>query len=195
MSTESSYIDYFSILEISADCKSGEAIRNYKRKMKDLVIEIARIEITEERRDAYLLDLARLNAAYYILRDKEQREEYCAKREEVMRLEAEWRAMAERAPESPEADQLRRSFDAALRHFLSTYMEEKMLEAGRDKDCVEASHWDAAHERHATRVLRHYRQQLYREIHERLPYYEITPPRIDWAERKQTVAAMMRERA
>lgn len=193
MSTESSYIDYFAILELPQDCKSGEAIRNYKKKMKDLVIEIARVEITDERRDAYLLKLARLNAAYFILRDKELREEYCLKRAEVMRLEDQWRETAERAPESEETDRLRRAFDAALRHFLSTYMEELMLEAGRDKDCVEASHWNAEHERHATRVLRHYRQQLYREIHERLPYYEITPPQIDWEERKRIVAAMIAE--
>lgn len=192
MSTESSYINYLEVLELPEDCKSGEAIRAYKKKMKDLVIEIARVEITEERRSTFLLEMARLNAAYYILRDKDLREKYLEDRAHVMRLEDEWRAAAEKDAASEDADQLRRSYDAVLRHFLSTYMEELMLEAGRDKECVEASHWDAAHERLATRVLRHYRQQLYREIHERLPFYEITPPKLDWEERKQTVAEILK---
>lgn len=192
MSAESSYIDYFAVLEMPLDCKSGDAIRTYKKKMKDLIIEIARVQITEERRDAFLLEIARLNAAYYILRDKELRESYLESRTQVMQLEDEWRQAVENNADPAETDRLRRGFDAAVRHFLSRYMEELMLEAGRDKECVEASHWDAAHERHATRVLRHYRQQLYREIHERLPYYEITTPRIDWDERRQTAAQLMK---
>ncbi len=192
MSTESSYINYLEVLEMPEDCKSGEAIRAYKKKMKDLVIEIARVEITEERRSTFLLEMARLNAAYYILRDKDLREKYLADRAQVMQLEEEWHATVEKNPDSEDADRLRRSYDSVLRHFLSTYMEELMLEAGRDKECVEASHWDAAHERLATRVLRHYRQQLYREIHERLPYYEVTQPKINWDERKQVVAELLK---
>lgn len=192
MSTESSYINYLEVLELPEDCKSGEAIRAYKKKMKDLVIEIARVEITEERRSTFLLEMARLNAAYYILRDKDLREKYLADRAQVMQIEEEWRATVEKEPASEDADRLRRSYDTVLRHFLSTYMEELMLEAGRDKECVEASHWDAAHERLATRVLRHYRQQLYREIHERLPYYEVTQPDINWDERKQVVAELLK---
>ena len=75
--------------------------------------------------------------------------------------------------------------------FLTVYVEEAMLEAGRDKDCVDASNWDSAHERHAFRILRHYRQGLYQEILERLPYCEVTAPAVDWDERTRTVAALM----
>jgi hypothetical protein len=70
-------------------------------------------------------------------------------------------------------------------------MEELVLEAGRDPECVEASHWDPAHERHASSVLRHHRQRLYHQIHERLPYYDITRPEIDWEERARTASAML----
>ena len=50
------YVDYFQILKIAPDAKPGEVRTSYKQLMKDLVMEIARIEITEERRDRYLLD-------------------------------------------------------------------------------------------------------------------------------------------
>ena len=66
-----------------------------------------------------------------------------------------------------------------------------MLEAGRDRDCVETSHWDPYHERHASRVLRHYRQRLYHEVRERLPYHEVSKPEVDWDERARTVAVLL----
>lgn len=186
---DSGYINYFEILGLGMDAKPGEVRNKYKRMMKDLVMEIARIEITEATRDKYLLNMATLNAAFYILRDNARREQYARDRENVMALEDQWREAVEK--QMGNADGLRRSFDSALRHFLSVYMEELMLEAGRDQECVEASHWDIAHERHAARVLRHYRQRLYHEIHERLPFYDVTPPQINWEERGRKVAALL----
>lgn len=183
------YVNYFQILKIAPDAKPGEVRNAYKQLMKDLVMEIARVEITGERRDRYLLEMAKLNASFYILRENDTREAYWAARTELIALEEAWR----NAVESGEAnvDAARRAYDAKLRHFLSRYVEEAMLEAGRDKGCVEASNWDAAHERHASRILRHYRQSLYQRILERLPYWEVTPPRIDWDERKRVVAAIL----
>ncbi|HOV60363.1 MAG TPA: hypothetical protein PK349_04790 [Candidatus Hydrogenedentes bacterium] len=177
---ETGYVDYVALLGLPPDFKPGDVRRVYRKKMKDLMVEISRAEITEERKNHYLLQIAQLNAAFYILRDRERGEKYLADRKEVMDLEEEWRTHAD---DPEKSDQLRRRFDQTLRAFLSTYLEELMLEAGRDPECVECSHWDAAHERHASRVLRHYRQRLYQVIHERLPYYDITPPRIDWEER------------
>src|SRR5690606_32846423 len=109
-------------------------------------------------------------------------------RQETMELERRWREAAERGEDT---DALRRQFDSQIRGFLSRYVEEAMLDAGRDRECVEASGWDAAHERHASRILRHYRHGLYQDILERLPYHEVTPPRIDWEERRRTVAAIL----
>ncbi len=187
--SDSGYVNYFEILGLGEDCKPGEVRKNYKKMMKDLVLEIARMEVTEERRDRYLLKMAQLNAAFYILRDNARREQYVADRTHLIEVEEAWQKAAEAGSE--EADGLRRQFDGAVRHFLSAYMEELMLEAGRDKDCVEASHWDPYHERHAGRVLRQFRQRLYHEIHERLPYYEISKPEIDWDERAGAVAALL----
>ncbi|HPO16113.1 MAG TPA: hypothetical protein PLI09_21940 [Candidatus Hydrogenedentes bacterium] len=189
--TETGYVNYFEILELTEDCKPGEVRKEYKRRMKDLVIEIHRTKLTEDKRDKFLLDMAQLNAAFYILRDNDKRERYVADRKNVIGLEEEWRQTAETNPDK--ADALRRSFDSALRHFLSTYMEELMLEAGRDPECVEASNWDPYHERHASRILRQYRQRLYHEIHERLPYYDVTKPEINWEERTHTIARMLAE--
>ena len=73
----------------------------------------------------------------------------------------------------------------------SKYVEEMMLTAGHDKECVEHSHWDEAHERHAFRILRHYRQGLYQKILERLPFAEVTRPDIDWDERRRTVLGIL----
>lgn len=179
---ETGYVDYVALLGLDPNFKPGDVRRVYRKKMKDLMVEISRTEITEERKNHYLLQIAQLNAAFYILRDRERSEKYLAARREVMQLEEEWR----NNPDDPEkSDQLRRRFDQALRGFLSTWLEELMLEAGRDPECVECSQWDAAHERHASRVLRHYRQRLYQMIHERLPYYDITSPAIDWEERRK----------
>ncbi len=192
MSVDTGYVNYFEILGLPEDCKPGEVRKNYKKLMKDLVLEIHRTQITEDRRDKYLLTMAQLNAAFYILRDNDRRERYVAARKRVMELEAEWSQTAE-SGESSQADALRRAFDSELRQFLSSYMEELMLEAGRDAECVEASNWDPYHERHASRVLRHYRQRLYHEIHERLPYYDVTKPLVDWEERSRTAAHLIAE--
>ena len=69
-----------------------------------------------------------------------------------------------------------------------------LLAAGQDKECVENSNWDAAHTRHASRILRFYRNDLYQKILERLPYAEVTPPSVDWDERRKFVAAALNER-
>lgn len=182
---ESGYINYFEVLGVSEDAKPGEVRNRYKRAAKDLILEISRTTLTEDRRDRFLLEMAKLNAAYYILRDSERRQRYMEDRERVIALEEQWRTAAEQHRD--DEDVLRRAFDNALRHFLSRYLEELLLEAGRDAECVEASGWDAAHERHASRVLRHYRQQLYQIIHERLPFYDVTQPQVDWMLRSRFV--------
>lgn len=183
------YVNYFQALDLPDSAKPGEVRKAYKQKMKDLVFEIARVQITEERRERYLLEMAKLNAAFYLLRDNESRDRYWAEREEAIQLENQWREAADQ--QAPNADDCRRAFERKVRDFLTRYMEETMLEAGRDKECVEASHWDPAHEAHASRILRHYRQSAYQVILERLPYHEVTPPQVDWTERKQTVASIL----
>lgn len=185
----SGYVNYFKVLDVPEGAKPGEVRKVYRRKMKALVNEIARVEITEARRAHYLLEMAKLNAALCVLRDQREREVYWQARQELIDLEAQWRKADEQGDES--ADACRRKFDARIRDFLSKYVEEAMLEAGRDRECFEASHWDEAHERHASRILRHYRHQLYQQVLERLPYADVTRPEIDWDERKQTVAAML----
>ena len=187
--SEDGYVNYFEILGLDESAKPGDVRKNYRKMMKNLIMEIARVEITGERRDRYLLGMAKLNAALYVLRDNEMRESYWRQRAEVIQLESQWREAAQNG--DPATDGLRRSFDSKLRHFLSRYVEEAMLDAGRDKEAVEASNWDAAHERHASRILRHYRHNLYQQILDRLPYWEITTPHIDWAEREKTVAAIL----
>jgi hypothetical protein len=107
-------------------------------------------------------------------------------------LEEEWRQAVEAKKDN--VDTLRRTFDGRLKDFLSKFVEEATLDAGRDKECVETSHWDAAHERHAFRILRDYRQSLYQQILERLPYYEVTPPNINWEKRAHRVASILAER-
>jgi DnaJ-class molecular chaperone len=183
------YVDYFAELGVDQDCKPGEVRNQYKKCIKDLLMHISQVQITEERRDNFLLALAKLNAAFFILRDNDLRQRYAEDRANVMDLEMQWRAAAEQGGEAN--DRLRRAFDTALRQYLSTYMEERMVEAGRDPECVEASHWDIAHERHATRILRHFRQRRYQEIHERLPFYEVTQPKIDWDERARTITGLI----
>ena len=185
------YVDFFEILGLDETAKPGAARKQYKRLMKELVMEIGRVEITEERRARYLLEMAKLNAAFFVLRGNETRDAYWNERGEVMALEQQWREAADRGADS--ADTLRRAFDMKCRDFLSKYLEEVMLTAGRDKDCVEASHWNAAHERHASRLLRQFRHSAYRQILERLPFSEVTPPEIDWDERVQTAAAILAE--
>jgi hypothetical protein len=187
--SDKGYVNFYDVLGLTENANPGEARKTYKKKMKNLVSEIASVEITGERRAHYLLEMAKLNAAIYILRDKDKREEYWSLREELIDLEEEWRAAPD--ADTERRDALRKAFDGKVRHFLSTYVEEAMLEAGRDKDCVDASHWDLAHERHATRMLRHYRHGLFQDILERLPFSEVTLPEVDWEERARTVDALI----
>jgi hypothetical protein len=188
--TDSGYVNYFEILGLAEGAKPGEVRNVYRRRMKALVSEIARVEITEDRRNRFLLEMSLLNAALLLMRDTEAREHYWAERQALIELESEWCDVAGRQPDK--AELLQHKYDAELRAFLSRYIDELMLEAGRDKECVEASNWDAFHERHAARLLRHYRQQLYQTILERLPHWQVTPPDIDWDERGRTAAELLR---
>ncbi|MBI1320586.1 MAG: hypothetical protein GC168_16810 [Candidatus Hydrogenedens sp.] len=187
--TDDGYIDYFATLGLDASANPGEVKNHYRKRMKALVNEIASTALTPAKQEAYLLQIAEMNAAFYILRDEERRQKYESDRAGTIALEEEWRAAVESGSEK--SDNLRRQYEGALKHFLAAYMEEYVLEAGRDKECVENSHWDPSHERHASRVLRHHRQRLYQKIHERLPYYEITPPTINWDERARVVASTL----
>lgn len=191
-SDDNGYVNYFEILNLDESAKPGEVRNVYRRKMKDLVYEIARVEITEDRRTHYLLEMAKLNAALFVLRDNDLRQAYWKERSRLIALEKQWSDAV--ASGAPDTDQLRREFDSGIRNFLAKYIEEAMLDAGRDRDCVEFSNWNAAHEHHAYRILRHYRQSLYQQILERLPYYEVTPPVVDWEERRQLVTATLAER-
>lgn len=191
MAEEAGYVNYFEILGLGLDDRAnpGEVRKTYRRKMKSLVGEIARAEITEDRRAYYLLEIAKLNGAVYILRDKAKREVYWVERSALIEIEEKWRSADPSDRET--SDALRREFDGKVRSFLSKYVEESMLEAGQDKEVVEASRWNAAHARHAARLLRHYRHRLYHTILERLPYHEVTPPSIDWDERAKEVSEIM----
>jgi len=189
---DNGYVNYFEILNLDETAKPGEVRNAYKRNMKDLVHEIAQVEITEERRTYYLLEIAKLNASLFVLRDTELRDAYWNERKRLIALEQEWSDAV--AKGGQDTDALRREFDSGIRNFLAKYLEEAMLDAGRDKDCVESSNWNAAHERHAYRILRHYRQSLYQKILERLPYYEVTPPTINWDERRTAVASALATR-
>ena len=189
--SEQGYVDYFAVLDAAPGVKAGEVRKAYKKKMISLVNEIARVQITEDRRARYLLDMAQLNAALCLLRDGEAAEAYWRERQELIELEAQWREAAEAGSDSSEA--LRRDFERRLRDFLAKYVEDLMLSAGRDPEAVEVSHWDRAHERHASRILREYKNRLYQEIRQRMPYHEATPPRIDWDERRAAVAALVKE--
>jgi curved DNA-binding protein CbpA len=186
---DAGYVNYYEVLGVPETAPPGEVRKTYKREMKRLVQEIAGQEITEARRSHYLLEMAKLNAALYILRDKDRRDTYWQLRTELMDLEQRWRDDAGKDP--AQDDQYRRQFDSKVKRFLSTYVEEAVLEAGRDSECVEASHWDEAHQRHAFRILRRYRHMLYHDILERLPFYEVTLPNIDWNERVETVRGML----
>lgn len=191
MSTDAGYINYFEILDLPLDAKPGDARRQYKKLMKDLVVEIAEVEITPERRSRYLLEMAKLNAALLVIRETVVKDAYWQERTELIELEEQWRQAD--AAKSAEMDPLRRQFDAKIRHFLARYIEEMMLDAGRDKEVIEACNWDAAHEQHAFRILRRYRQGLYQQILERLPFFEVTKPIVDWNERAKSAANLLAE--
>lgn len=186
---DAGYINYFSILGLDPDAKPGEVRKEYRRRMKELIVEISRAEITEERRAHFLLEMAKLNAAYYVLWNGDRREAYAAERSALIALEERWRDAA--AAGDAEAEPLRREFERRLRDFLTKFIEEAMISAGRDKDVIEESNWDMAHERHAFRILRHYRQSLYQQILERLPYVDVTEPKISWDERRQVARAVL----
>ena len=191
MTDDLGYIDYRTVLALPDPYKPADVIRSYKKRMKQLLIEISENEHAHERQQQYLLQIAQLNAAFYILRDRERGERYLQARDEVIRLEQDWRGTEEgTVPE--EEDKLRRRYDQALRDFFAAYMEEYVLEAGRDPECVEHSGWNPSHERHAGRILRQNRQQRYQEIHERLPYFEISPPEIAWEERASFLDTLLK---
>lgn len=189
----SHYVDYYAVLGLEPGANPGEIRKTYRKKMKDLVAEIASAQITNDRRESFLLDMAKMNAALYVLRDKEKCEAHMALRGDLISLEEEWRGIPGSDPAAN--DRMRKAFDGKVKQFLSVYVEEAMLEAGRDKECVEASNWNAAHERYATRILRLYRHNLYHDILERLPYYEVTTPSFDWDERARTVAGILSQGA
>ncbi|NCU21481.1 FAD-dependent oxidoreductase [Candidatus Falkowbacteria bacterium] len=52
---------------LDPDFKPGDVRRNYRKKIKDLLVEITGQAMTEERRNRYLLQMAQMNAAFYIL--------------------------------------------------------------------------------------------------------------------------------
>ena len=189
MSSDAGYINYFDTLGLANGANPGEVRKTYKRAMKKLVQEIAQAEITPDKRSAFILDVARLNAACFVLKDKERREVYWEEREGLIAMEAEWSALDESDTEGHE--RIRAPFDSRVRSFLSKYVEEMTLTAGQDKEILEASHWNEAHARYATSLLRYYRQHLYNDILERLPYHEVTRPKIDWEKRKSTVHELL----
>ena len=93
--TDQGYINYFDVLGVSETCKAGEVRNSYKKVVKQLLMEIGRATITDSRRDSFLLDIARVNAAYYILRDNDRRKQYIEDRAGIVALEEQWRAAVE----------------------------------------------------------------------------------------------------
>jgi len=185
------YIDFFSILGLDENARPGDVRKVYRKRMKALVSEIARAEITEQSRVRYLLDMAQLNAALLVLRESGPRDEYWNERKALIALEDKWREAVDASDDG--AEMVRREYIGRLQSFLSRYCEELMLAAGQDKECVEHSHWDNAHTRHASRILRFYRNDLHQKILERLPYVEVTPPEIDFEERRRFIAGVLAE--
>jgi hypothetical protein len=183
---ERGYVNYFDVLGVATDAKPGEVRKVYRRKMKDLLNEINRVEVTARLKSQYLLEMAKLNAALYILRDTDERDAYWQERQALMQLEARWRDAADAG--SDQAEPMAREYDRRVRAWLSKYLEDMMLAAGRDKECVEASQWDRAHERHATRLLREFRHRQYQAIVQRLPFVDVTKPEVNWDERRRMVA-------
>lgn len=188
--SEAGYINYFEILGLAEDANPGEVRNTYRKKMKALRDSV-RDANTEDKRSQFILDLAKLNAAVYILRDQAKREAYWTERKALMDLEQRWTEQAAKSPDPETTDGLRREFDTRARYFLSKYVEETMLEAGLDKEVAEASGWNIFYARYALKLLRHYRHLLYHDILERLPYHAVTTPSIDWDERRKTVGALL----
>lgn len=190
MSSDAGYVNYFADLGLKEDAHTGEVRKVYRRAIKKLVADATQGgPMSQSRQNKYLLDMSRLNAALYVLKDKDLRETYLNERNELIELEKTWR-------ETPDDDielnnRYRVEFETKVKSFLSKYVEEMTLTAGQDKEVMEASNWDAAHARHATALLRYYRQHLYQDIRERLPYHEVTEPKIDWTERENTIASIL----
>jgi DnaJ-class molecular chaperone len=92
---ERGYVNYFDVLGVATDAKPGEVRKVYRRKMKDLLNEINRVEVTARLKSQYLLEMAKLNAALYILRDTDERDAYWQERQALMQLEARWRDAAD----------------------------------------------------------------------------------------------------
>lgn len=189
MASEAGYINYFETLGLENRANPGEVRKTYKKQMKQLLQEIAQVEVTPDRRAQFILQMSNLNAAVYVLKDKERRENYWDERQALIDLEAEWCALDE--SDHDRHNELRPRFDNDVQSFLSKYVQEMPLNAGSDHEVMEASHWDEAHARHATQLLRQSRHDLYTEILERLPYHEVTKPKIDWSERQSTVAELL----
>lgn len=185
--SQQGYIDYFEVLGLPADCKQGEVRNQYKRHMRDLVMEIQRVEITADRRERYLLELAKVNAAFYILRNNALREQYVADRAKVIELEEKWgrqsrlEARRQTTCAAPSMWRFATSFRATWKNWCCW--------PAATRNASKRATGTPAHERHAGRVLRHYRQELYQTIHERLPYYDVTQPTTDLDERERTARA------
>lgn len=188
--SEAGYINYFEILGLAEDANPGEVRNTYRKKMK-VLRDTVRDATTEDKRSQFILDLAKLNAAVYILRDQAKREAYATERKALIELEQRWVTQAANAPDPETTDSLRREFDARAKSFLSKYVEETMLEAGMDKEVAEASGWNIFYARYALKLLRHYRHLLYHDILERLPFHAVTTPNINWDERRKTVGALL----
>lgn len=189
MAATDGYINYFDTLGLADNANPGEVRNAYKRMMKKLIQDIANTEITPEKRSSFILDMARLNAACFVLKDKDKREAYWLERDALIAMEAEWCAVSD--ADTKEHERIRTKFDSRVRSFLSKYVEEMTLTAGQDKEILEASNWNEAHARYATSLLRYYRHHLYNDILERLPFYEVTKPKVDWDERRSTVAELL----
>ncbi len=183
------YVNYFDVLDVGESAKPGEVRKAYRQKMKNLINDVRRVELTAELRSRYFLDMAKLNAALFILRDTSERDAYWIERSALIALEEQWRKVEKESRD--DAETIAREYDRRVRGWLSKYLEDMMLAAGRDKECMEASQWDRAHERHATRTLREFRHKQYRSILERLPFVDVTTPVIDWDERRQTIASIV----
>lgn len=189
MASDAGYINYFDTLGLADGANPGEVRKVYKRSIKKLIQEVSGKAITPDKRSSFILDMSRLNAACFVLKDKDRREEYWAEREALIVMEAEWCALDPQDAGAQEG--MRTEFDMRVRSFLTKYVEEMTLTASGDKEVIEASNWNESHARFATSLLRYYRHHLYNDILERLPFHEVTEPKINWDERKSTVSELL----
>ena len=189
MASEVGYINYFDTLGLADGANPGEVRKSYKKLVKKLIQDVQNTEVTPDKRSAFILDMARFNAACFVLKDKVRREIYWEERQAMINLEAEWLAIGQ--DDSKAQEEIRGRFDQEIRSFLSKYVEEMTLTAGHDKEVVEVSQWNPDYARFATSLLRYYRHHLYNDILERLPFHEVTKPKIDWDERQSAVAELL----